>query len=106
MATSRMVTVAATQLACSPELSANVDAAEAIVRRAAAAGANIILLQELFATQYFCQEQSERFFLLAESEDCSPLLQRFRRLAAELEVVSRAVRRDANAQRFLRWMFN
>lgn len=87
MATSRLVTVAATQLSCCPSSSENVDAAEALVRRAAAAGAQVILLQELFSTLYFCQEQSGEHFLLAESEESSPLLQRFRGLAKELGVV-------------------
>lgn len=90
MANPRLVTVAVTQLPCSPDSSENVDAAEAIVRCAASKGAQVILLQELFATQYFCQEQQARHFLLAESESDSSLLGRFQRLAAELEVVSGA----------------
>lgn len=48
----------------------------------------VILLQELFATKYFCQEQKEEHFLLAESEGDSPLLRRFQGLAKELGVVS------------------
>ncbi|CAN0169383.1 unnamed protein product, partial [Laminaria digitata] len=87
MASPPLVTVAATQRSCSPSSSENVDAAEALVRRAAAAGAQIILLQELFATQYFCQEQRPEHFLLAESESDSALLKRFQALAKELEVV-------------------
>ena len=88
MTTPRLVTVAATQRSCSPTSSENVDAAEVLVRAAAAAGAQVILLQELFATQYFCQEQRQEHFLLAESESDSPLLKRFQALAEELEVVS------------------
>lgn len=88
MATPRLVTVAATQRSCSPSSSENIDAAEALVRQAAAAGAQVILLQELFSTQYFCQEQRQEHFLLAESESDSPLLKRFQALAKELEVVS------------------
>ncbi|CAM9887782.1 unnamed protein product [Ascophyllum nodosum] len=87
MASSSLVTVAATQLFCSSHRSQNVEAAEAVVRRAAAEGAQVILLQELFATRYFCQEQRAEHFLLAEDEDDSPLLQRFQALAAELGVV-------------------
>lgn len=90
MATSRLMTVAATQRSCSSMSSENVDASEALVRRAAAAGAQVILLQELFATQYFCQEQREQHFLLAESESDSPLLKRFQALAKELQVVSQS----------------
>jgi predicted amidohydrolase len=40
--------------------------AEALVRSAAAAGANIILLQELFETPYFCQEQKQDYYRLAK----------------------------------------
>ncbi len=51
-------------------------------------GTQVILLQELFSTRYFCQEQKEEHFLLAESEGQSPLLDRFQGLAKELGVVS------------------
>lgn len=87
MATPRFVTVAATQFACSSGTGENVELAEALVRRAANAGANVILLQELFATQYFCQEQHDTHYAKAEEEKSSQLLQRFEKLAAELGVV-------------------
>ena len=83
----RVVTVAATQFACSWELAANLARAERLVREAHARGARIILLQELFATPYFCIEQDARHLQLAESADASPLLRRFGALAAELQVV-------------------
>jgi N-carbamoylputrescine amidase len=83
----RQVTIAATQFACGWDLPANLDRAEHLVREAHAAGAQIILLQELFATPYFCIEQDARYLQLAESADDSPLLRRFGALAAQLEVV-------------------
>src|SRR5579863_10257897 len=83
----RIVTVAATQFACSWDLPANLAHAERLVREAHARGARIILLQELFATPYFCIEQDARHLQLAESADDSPLLRRFGALAAELAVV-------------------
>ncbi|MFN7599236.1 MAG: nitrilase-related carbon-nitrogen hydrolase, partial [Cereibacter sp.] len=46
----RQITVAATQFACSWDLPANADRAEALVRQAAAKGAGLVLIQELFAT--------------------------------------------------------
>ena len=49
----RNVTVATTQMACSWDRAANLDRAEALVRAAAAQGAQVILLQELFETPYF-----------------------------------------------------
>jgi N-carbamoylputrescine amidase len=83
----RTVTVAATQFACSWDLAANLDRAEAMVRVAHARGAQVILLQELFATPYFCIEQDARALRLAEPATDSPLLRRFGALAAELSVV-------------------
>jgi N-carbamoylputrescine amidase len=83
----RTVTVAATQFACSWDLPENLARAEALVRAAHARGAQVILLQELFATPYFCIEQDARHLRLAQSLDDSPLLRRFGALAAELSVV-------------------
>src|SRR3972149_8760873 len=78
------VTVAATQFACGPEPDANVAAAERLVRRAAAAGARIVLLQELFETPYFCKDQRRESFGLARPADGHPTLERMSRLAAGL----------------------
>ena len=55
--------------------------------RAADQGAQIILLQELFETPYFCKDQKAEYFDLAAAADGHPLLERMSRLAAELEVV-------------------
>ncbi len=83
----RQVTVAATQFACSWDLSANLICAEALVREAAGRGAQLVLLQELFATPYFCIEQNPDYFDLAETVADSALLRRFQALAKELHVV-------------------
>ncbi|HEY2416857.1 MAG TPA: N-carbamoylputrescine amidase [Steroidobacteraceae bacterium] len=85
--TVRAVTVAATQFACSWDLPDNLERAERLVRAAHARGAQVILLQELFATPYFCIEQDARHLQLAQSADDSPLLRRFGALARELQVV-------------------
>ncbi len=82
-----MLTVAATQFACSWDLPANADRAEALVRQAAAAGAGLVLPQELFATPYFCIEQHPRYFDLATPAEGHPLIARFADLARELGVV-------------------
>jgi N-carbamoylputrescine amidase len=87
MVDARRVTVAATQFACSWDLQLNLDTAERMVRSAHARGAQIILLQELFATPYFCIEQDAGHLQLAQSAADSPLLHRFGALAAELGVV-------------------
>ena len=81
------VTVAATQFACSGDAAANVDKAETMVRRAAADGAQIILLQELFETPYFCKDQKPELFQLAHPVEHHPTLARLGKLAAELAVV-------------------
>jgi N-carbamoylputrescine amidase len=83
----RTVTVATTQFACSWDLPANTDRAETLVRAAAARGAQIVLIQELFATPYFCIEQHPRYFDLAQPQDGTPLVARFAALARELGVV-------------------
>jgi len=86
-ASARRVTVAATQFACSWDLPQNLERAERMVRAAHARGAQVILLQELFATPYFCIEQDARHLKLAETVADSGLLRRFGALAAELGVV-------------------
>src|SRR3989338_11497699 len=81
------LTVATTQFACSWDLNNNLDQAEQLVREAAAKGAQLILLQELFATPYFCIEQDHKHLALAEEYSSSSLLKRFAALAKELGVV-------------------
>ncbi|MCB1883275.1 MAG: N-carbamoylputrescine amidase [Geminicoccaceae bacterium] len=83
----REVTVAATQMACSWDEDENVARAESLVRAAANQGAQVILLQELFATPYFCKDQKADHFRLAQPMHGSPLIARMSRLAAELGVV-------------------
>ena len=43
------------------------------MRTAAARGARVILLQELFETPYFCKDQDRRHFGLAQPLEGSPL---------------------------------
>ncbi len=83
----RSVTLAVTQFACTWDLPANADRAEALVRRAAAQGAQVILLQELFATPYFCISQDPKHLDLALPAEGHPLVARFSDLARELGVV-------------------
>ena len=83
----RQVTVAATQFACSWDIPNNIAEAKELVRAAAAKGANVILLQELFETPYFCQDQCAEHFGLAKPFKNNPLIADFARLAKELGVV-------------------
>jgi N-carbamoylputrescine amidase len=78
------ITVAATQMACSTDFADNCIRAEALVRSAKARGAQIVLLQELFAGPYFCQVEEPANFRLAAPAEGHLLIARLRRLAAEL----------------------
>ncbi len=81
------VKLAAAQMACSWDRAENLKKAEALVREAAALGARIIQLQELFETPYFCQQQKSEYFGLATPLDENPAVCHFREVARELEVV-------------------
>jgi N-carbamoylputrescine amidase len=83
----REVTVAATQMTISWNLPTNMDKAEKLIRQAAAQGANIILIQELFEAPYFCIEQLAKHFNLATSLEDNVNIRRFQDLARELDVV-------------------
>jgi N-carbamoylputrescine amidase len=83
----RHVTIAVTQFACTWDLPANTDRAEALARRAAGEGAQVVLLQELFATPYFCITEEARHLSLAAPFEGHPLIARFAALARELGVV-------------------
>ena len=83
----RVVTVAATQMACSNETDKNVSNAEKLVRQAASEGAQIILIQELFESQYFCMDQKEELFELSKPFENHPTIKKFSELAKELKVV-------------------
>jgi N-carbamoylputrescine amidase len=54
----RTLTVAALQMACGPSRADNLDAMEALIRRAGGEGAHLIVPQELFADQYFCKDET------------------------------------------------
>jgi N-carbamoylputrescine amidase len=81
------VVVAATQMACDWDRAANIARAEQLVRSAARQGAQIILLQELFETPYFCIDQSARHFELATTVAENPAILHFQKIARELQVV-------------------
>ena len=64
----------------------NVARAEDAIRSAAAKGARVVCLQELFATRYFPQVEDDSRFDLAEPIP-GPLLERLQKLAVDVEVV-------------------
>ena len=83
----RPVTVAATQAAFGWDSQANIARAEELVRAAAARGAQIILLPELFETPYFCIEQDARHLNLATTVAENRAVRHFAAVARELGVV-------------------
>ena len=83
----RNVTLAATQMACGSDRAENLERAEQLIRRAASQGANVILIQELFETPYFCQDQLPDFFALARPVEDNEGIAKFQFLARELGVV-------------------
>ncbi|WP_319521711.1 N-carbamoylputrescine amidase [uncultured Desulfosarcina sp.] len=83
----RNIRVAATQMSCSANKEKNIAKAENLVREAAAQGAQIILLQELFESLYFCQVEKPEFFDLATSVEENSAINHFSAVARDLEVV-------------------
>jgi N-carbamoylputrescine amidase len=81
------VTVAATQFACTSDRAGNLASAERVVRAAHNQGAQVILLQELFESQYFCIDMDPKHFDLALPIEQNPALRLCRKLARDLNVV-------------------
>ena len=83
----RNVTLAATQMSVGKDRAESLAKAEKLIRRAAGEGANIILIQELFETPYFCQDQLPENFELARPVEGNEGIAQFQALARELNVV-------------------
>ena len=83
----QQVTVSAIQMAMSTSVDDNVATAERLVRQAAAGGAQIVLIPELFEGLYFCIDMLPEHFARAHPIDGHPTVQHFRTVAAELNVV-------------------
>jgi N-carbamoylputrescine amidase len=83
----RKVKVAATQMSCSSNIDENISKAEKFVREAADKGAQIILLQELFETPYFCQKEKSDYYIYATEVEQNKAINHFKKIAKELKVV-------------------
>ncbi len=81
------VKVAAIQMSCSTSVEENISKADKLVREAAANGAKIILLSELFERQYFCQERRYDYYSFAKSLEDNDAVQHFAKVAKELKVI-------------------
>jgi N-carbamoylputrescine amidase len=80
------LTVGLVQQSCTADREANIDKSIAGIREAASRGAELVVLQELHASLYFCQSEDTRCFDLAETIP-GPATDRFGALARELGVV-------------------
>src|ERR1700722_4297976 len=80
------VTVGLVQMSCTADKAGNLRKAEEKVREAAARGAQIICLQELFTSLYFCDVEDYENFRLAESIP-GPSTDALSKLAAQVYVV-------------------
>lgn len=74
------------QMACALDPNENLAKAEWKIREAAGRGAQIVCLQELFRSQYFCREESQANFALAEPIP-GGTTERLGALARELKIV-------------------
>eukprot|EP00294_Goniomonas_avonlea_P001879 CAMPEP_0114554302 /NCGR_PEP_ID=MMETSP0114-20121206/8140_1 /TAXON_ID=31324 /ORGANISM="Goniomonas sp, Strain m" /LENGTH=291 /DNA_ID=CAMNT_0001739345 /DNA_START=42 /DNA_END=917 /DNA_ORIENTATION=- len=83
----RHVTVATTQMACVTDPESNFENLEALIRDAAAAGADVVVLQELPLLPYFCKDTKSVLFGLATPIEGNRFIERFSKIAAELRVV-------------------
>lgn len=83
----RRITVAATQMSCTWDREETLKKADDLVREAAGKGANIVLLQELFETPYFCKTHNFEHLKLATTLEENPAVKHFRTVAEELELV-------------------
>ena len=82
----KILKVGLVQQSCGEDRAANLKASEAGIRNAARRGAQLVLLQELHASVYFCQHENTELFNLAETIP-GPSSERLATLARELQVV-------------------
>jgi N-carbamoylputrescine amidase len=86
MASRSELKIGLVQMRCATDAEANLASAVSFIRQAAAGGAEIICLPELFRSPYFCQREDAALFDLAEPIP-GPTTQRLSQLARELGVV-------------------
>lgn len=79
--------LAAIQMSMTDDVASNVTRAEHFVREAAADGATIILIPELFEGPYFCKDQRAEDLARAMPLDQNPTVRHFSAVARELGVV-------------------
>ena len=85
--TTNNVKLAIVQMSMSNNLDLNIKKVTKIIQDAVQKGANIILLPELFENHYFCQEQLDNLFDLANEVEGHPFLIHFQNLAKQFNIV-------------------
>ncbi|MDR1942371.1 MAG: N-carbamoylputrescine amidase [Endomicrobium sp.] len=83
----RKIKVAVTQMSCGWDIGENIAKAQKLAEDCAQSGANIILLQELFETPYFCQTQKYEHFNLAKPPAQNRAINHFQKIAKKLGAV-------------------
>lgn len=86
MSSSQIVRIGLIQMACTDDPEQNLQKAVEKIREAAGQGAEVICLQELFRTLYFCQREDVNFFNLAEPVP-GPTSQALSAVSKELNIV-------------------
>ena len=81
------VKVAATQMSISWDIESNIKKADSMIKNCAKDGVNIVLLQELFLTPYFCQKEKYEYFELATEYKNNKYLAHFQEMAKKYNVV-------------------
>lgn len=82
----KKINIGLVQMSCSADLNENMQKAITGIKEAAKNGANIVCLQELFGSLYFCDIESQDNFKFAEPIP-GPTTELFSKLAKELGVV-------------------
>jgi N-carbamoylputrescine amidase len=81
------ISIAATQMGCSTNISENIDKAIELIKKAVKQDAKIVLIQELFENVYFCKDQKDEYFDFAHPFKNHPTLLKMAKIAKEHKVV-------------------
>ncbi len=82
----RILKVGMVQQSCGPDIEKNIQKLESNIRECASKGADLVVLQELHNSVYFCQTEEASLCDLAEPIP-GPSTERYGKLAAELGIV-------------------
>ncbi len=80
------IKVAAVQMNCSRNVEENITHADKLVREAAADGAKVVLLPELFERQYFCQERRYDYYQFAKPVSENDAVLHFSKVCNDLNI--------------------